>query len=467
MDVWDLVASAARAFPKALRDLPVAPAVEVEHLRTLLHEKFPFDRSIPLDELTADVISMLNAWTLHTTHPRYFGLFNPSVLPAGVVADSLAALFNPQLAKWSSAPLANELERLTLRWCSRKLGFDPDSSVAHFTSGGSEANLSGILAALAFLHPDYLITGLNVGVVRPAVYVSSETHRSFIKIARMTGLGSSAIRNCRCSADLTLDPDTLRRRICEDINEGWKPLVIIGTAGTTSAGAIDPLGELAHLAQSFGAWFHVDGAWGASAMLSPRLGTFLAGIELGDSVTWDAHKWLSVPVGAGMFFCRHPEAVKRAFDISSSYMPAEQTSDFVDPFSTTFQWSRRAIGLKVFMVLAEHGESGMAKMIDQQAGLADQLRLRLRENNWQIVNSTVLPVVCFSHEDIRSGATSAAEIASVIQRRGKVWISEVVLGAGESVLRACITSIHSTADDLDCLISELEFAREHARAEGA
>lgn len=468
MDVWDLVAMEARQFPQDVRDLPVCPEIDLEYLRTILDTKFSFGREIPLEELTADVVSMLRSWTLHSTHPRYFGLFNPSVLSAGVVAESLAAIFNPQLAKWSSAPIANELERLTLRWCARKLGLDPDSSVAHFTSGGSEANLSGVLAALAFLLPDCLENGVGVGagIARPALYVSSETHQSFVKIARITGLGTAAIRKCLCSADLTLNPETLRQRIVEDIDDGWKPLIIIGTAGTTGAGVIDPLGELAGLAKSFGTWFHVDGAWGASAILSQRLAPALAGIEQADSVTWDAHKWLSVPVGAGMFFCRHSEAVQRAFDVSSSYMPAEQGSSYVDPFATTFQWSRRAIGLKVFMVLAEHGESGMARMIDQQAQLADHLRLRLVECGWRIVNATVLPVICFSHEDIRSGATSASEIANVLQQRGKVWISEVVLGTGESVLRACITSIHSTADDLECLISELEYARQHAGSEG-
>ena len=125
----------------------------------------------------------------------------------------------------------------------------------------------------------------------------------------------------------------------------------VGTAGTTGAGLIDPLLQMAEISRRFGLWFHVDAAWGGSAVLSSRLRPALRGIELADSVTWDAHKWLSVPMGAGMFFCCHPDAVKQAFAISTSYMPKKTDDDTVDPFAASAQWSRRLIGLKVFMAL--------------------------------------------------------------------------------------------------------------------
>jgi glutamate/tyrosine decarboxylase-like PLP-dependent enzyme len=235
--------------------------------------------------------------------------------------------------------------------------------------------------------------------------------------------------------------------------------MVVGTAGTTGAGLIDPLPQIAETTRQFGLWFHVDAAWGGSAALSSRLRSAIRGVEEADSVTWDAHKWLSVPMGAGMFFCRHPEAVKRAFAISTSYMPQAIGEQAVDPYVATAQWSRRLIGLKVFMALAELGLDGYGAMIEGQAALGDHLRDRLRGIGWLIRNDTPLPVVCFSHPDLQRGALTTAQILETIYERGRVWISDVLLGGQERVLRACITSFRSTEEDIECLIQELEHAR--------
>lgn len=187
---------------------------------------------------------------------------------------------------------------------------------------------------------------------------TSEMHHSFVKVARMTGLGTDTLREISTDARFVMDIDALQSRLHTDLQEGWHSLMIVGTAGTTSTGIVDPLNQRAEVATEQGAWFHVDAAWGGSAVLSPRLKAVVAGIERADSITWDAHKWLSVSMGAGMFFCRHPEAIKRAFAITTSYMPNATAGGTVDPYTTTAQWSRRAIGLKVFMALAELGVNG-------------------------------------------------------------------------------------------------------------
>lgn len=222
---------------------------------------------------------------------------------------------------------------------------------------------------------------------------------------------------------------------------------------------IDPLPQIADVAERFGIWFHADAAWGGSAVLSPQLKPALAGMERADSVTWDAHKWLSVPMGAGMFFCRHPQAAKRAFSISTSYMPREASEHTIDQYAATMQWSRRAIGLKVFMALAELGVGGYGELIEHQTAMGNLLRARLRETGWIIRNETPLPVVCFSHPDIQSGLLTTDRILETIYARGHVWISDVVLGGQERVLRACITSFRSEESDIQCLIEELEYAR--------
>ncbi len=456
---WTQLAVEIEDFTREIRDLPVQTQVTPAEVRAELEARYTFQFPIPLQEVTADVIRLLRRWTVHVTHPRYFGLFNPSVRQAGIFADVLTALYNPQLAAWSHAPAANEIERHTLRHLAAALGMDPDAVLANFTTGGAEANLSAVLAALAHHFPEASENGVRELGVRPAVYLTSESHHSFVKIVRMAGLGTRALREVPLTKQLTLDPDALRRQIQADRQGGWYPLLIVGTAGTTGGGLVDPLTELAEVAIECGAWFHVDGAWGAAAALAPRLRSAVAGIEHADSLTWDAHKWLSVPMGAGLFFCRHPDAVRRAFAVSTSYMPEGVSSDAVDPYATTPQWSRRFIGLRVFMALAELGLDGYGELIDRQAQLGDRLRERLRGAGWLVVNDTRLPVVCFTHPDLQAGRTSTANILAEIYKRGRVWISDVVLGGRERVLRACVTSFRSEEPDIECLLEEVEHAR--------
>jgi glutamate/tyrosine decarboxylase-like PLP-dependent enzyme len=457
--IWDDVSREIQDFTAGIRTLPVSTSANPQMIQREIESTFDLATPIPLPELTQKVVALLRSYTVQVTHPRYFGLFNPSVSEAGIVADTLAALYNLQLAAWSHAPAANELERLTLAHLGRALGFDPAATFANFTTGGLESNFSAILAALAHRFPDVAVKGTSALTARPVIYVTSESHHSFLKVARMSGLGTDVLSEVPTTSRFALDVSMLTDQVRRDTDAGRCPFMIVGTAGTTGGGVVDPLPELADIATGCGAWFHVDAAWGGGAALVPRLRAALDGIERADSVTWDAHKWLSVPMGAGMFFCRHPAAVRAAFDVSTSYMPSSTGADTVDPYLTTVQWSRRAIGLKVFMSLAERGRDGFADQIDHQARMGDRLRAKLSSAGWVVANDTPLPLICFTHEDIRSKHLTTGDILKTIYSRGRVWISDVVLGRNERVLRACITSFRTEEADLDDLIRELEFAR--------
>jgi glutamate/tyrosine decarboxylase-like PLP-dependent enzyme len=442
-----------------IRDLPVLPPAGTgpDEVRRAL-AGFDFEEPVPLDRLIADLAGLLREHTVQVTHPRYFGLFNPSVRRAGIAGDALAAGFNLQLAAWSHAPAAAELERLTLRALARPLGFDPDAMLAHFASGGAEANLSAVLVALAHAFPESGRLGVGGLGVRPAIYVGGESHHSFMKIARMAGLGTEALREAKVTGHWTLDVADLASRIQADRAAGWMPLLIVGTAGTTSAGVVDDLPALGGLARANDAWFHVDAAWGGAAALSPRLRPALSGIERADSVTWDAHKWLSAPMGAGMFFCRHPAAVRRAFATTTAYMPAG-ADGADDPYQVTPQWSRRAIGLKVFCTLAELGMDGMRAQVEHQARMGDRMKELLREAGWEVVNDTQLPLACVTHPDARAGRVDLAALVAKVHARRKVWVSRTVLAGKLPVIRACITSWRTTPADLEVLVAELEAAR--------
>jgi glutamate/tyrosine decarboxylase-like PLP-dependent enzyme len=438
----------------------VLEEVSPAEVRERLAASYDFEHPIELDGLRAEVGELLNRWTVDVTHPAYFGLFNPQVDPAGIVADTLVALYNPQLAAWSHAAAANEIERLTLDHLGSLLWPESESTIASFTSGGAEANLSAVIVALSHQFPEFGNRGARALPGAPRMYASEESHHSLLKIAHFTGIGREALQLVPTGSDLRLDAGALERAIGRDLAAGALPFLVVGTAGTTSAGVIDPLPALAGICERHGMWLHVDAAWGGTACISPRLRDSLAGIEAADSVTWDAHKWLSVPMGAGMFFCRHPEAVGRAFRASTGYMPGD-TTGAVDPYSTTAQWSRRFTGLKVFMTLARLGRQRLVERIERQAEMGDLLRAGLEQDGWEIVNRTPLPVVCFQRPEL-AGPESYDALVKFLYERGRVWISVVALPGIGPALRACITSYETGRAELELLRSELLHGLENA-----
>ncbi|HWH23329.1 MAG TPA: aminotransferase class V-fold PLP-dependent enzyme [Candidatus Limnocylindria bacterium] len=455
--VLQRLAAEIAGYESALDDLPVSPTVSPHEIRDHL-SRYDFARPIPLDQLVGDVAGLLRRWSLHVNHPRYFGLFNPTVRRAGVVADALAALYNPQLAAWPHAPVANEIERHVLGSLMRAFGLDPGSGFANFTSGGQEANQTAVTAALTRAFPAFAEHGVRALEGQPTLYVSAEAHHSFLKIAHQSGIGREAVRHIAVDDRLRMDVEQLARQIEADRADGRLPFLIVGTAGTTAAGAIDPLPELDAVARREQLWFHVDAAWGGAAVLSPALRHHLAGIEQADSITCDAHKWLSVPVGAGMFFTRHREPILQAFRVeASSYVPPA-VADTFDPYVTTIQWSRRFIGLKLFMTIAELGWQGMARLIEEQAAMGEFLRARLASSGWRLVADSPLAVVCFTHPEIESGRVAASEVVDRVVGGGQAWISQVRLRGSTIALRACITSHRTRPADIDILVDELEQA---------
>ena len=172
-------------------------------------------------------------------------------------------------------------------------------------------------------------------------------------------------------------------------------------------------------------------------------------IESADSITCDAHKWFSVPMGCGMFFCRHPDRVAEAFRADVTYMPKKTDTTVVDPLMNSVQWSRRFIGLKLFMAIAQHGESGQADMIEHQTRMAQVLRQALTGSGWQIVNSTPLPLICFT----RKGLIISEFLASLRDRQ-IAWMSEALLN-DTPVVRACITSFRTTEADIHWVVGEM------------
>ena len=198
---------------------PIFPRVTPQEIRSHL-ARYDFTQPVALDAICADVNRMLRTWHVQVTHPRYFGLFNPSVTFASVVADTLVAMYNPQLATWRTSPAANEIERHTLAWLASKFGF-PENASASFTTGGAEANLTAVIVALTKAFPEYGEAGLRHLDGTPALYVTAEANHSFNKIVHMTGLGRRALRVVATDSNLRMDVADLARQVAADRKDGF------------------------------------------------------------------------------------------------------------------------------------------------------------------------------------------------------------------------------------------------------
>jgi aromatic-L-amino-acid/L-tryptophan decarboxylase len=457
--LWQRLTEAVEHYAARVAAAPVAPPLDVEAIRREV-ENWDFARPAEPSAALGFAVDGLWKYQVHAAHPRYFGLFNPAPGTMGIAADALVAAFNPQLATWSHSPLAVEIEQHLVRAFGERFGYDPAKVEGSFTSGGAEANHTALLAALMRAFPEVPRRGLLALRSQPVLYVSAEGHHSFVKSARLCGLGSDAVREVRVDSRLRLRPQELVARIREDREAGLSPFLVVATAGTTGAGVVDPLEEIADIADEESLWLHVDAAWGGAAVLAPELRPVLAGIGRASSITFDAHKWLSVPMGAGIFLTRHAGLLERTFRVTTGYMPKEGAGlPVVDPYTQSMQWSRRFIGLKVFLSLAVAGWDGYAAAIGHQAAMGERLRERLPAAGWFVVNDTPLPVVCFVDGQARPPGFSEA-VAREVVASGEAWISTVTLGEAGAALRACVTNVLTGPDDVDALVAAVGRARE-------
>jgi glutamate/tyrosine decarboxylase-like PLP-dependent enzyme len=241
--------------------------------------------------------------------------------------------------------------------------------------------------------------------------------------------------------------------IAADRGAGSVPVMVVATAGTTAAGMIDPLEASATIARAAGLWFHVDAAWGGGAIASDRLRPLLAGIEAADSITIDAHKWFATTMGSGMFLTAHAEVLANAYAVATTFMPSQAAA--LDPYMTSAQWSRRFIGLRLFLSLAAGGWAAHAAHVENSVDRAQEFAAQAGMLGWSLINEPALGVVCLTPP---AGSPSVRDIVNRVLRDGTAWLSAAKF-AGCDVVRICVTHGETTSTDISIAIDALEDAR--------
>lgn len=305
-------------FLESLPGRPVAPGESPAEVRALLGQAPLPEQGTPAAELLRAAAELLFDHSIFNGHPRFWGYITSSAAPIGILAELLAAGVNANVAFWTIAPLATEIESQTIRWIAELIGYPATGGL--LVSGGNMANFVGFLAARrARLAGDVRTAGLAGEGRAVRVYVSQAAHTWIQQAADMFGLGLDAIRWIPVNARQQMDAAALDRQIAADAAAGALPLLAVGTAGTVGVGAVDPLAEIAAICRRHGLWFHVDGAYGAPAACLPEASPDLKALALADSVALDPHKWLYAPIEAGCTLVRDVRHLADAFSFYPEY----------------------------------------------------------------------------------------------------------------------------------------------------
>jgi glutamate/tyrosine decarboxylase-like PLP-dependent enzyme len=440
------------------RTSPLVPSHDAvtPHLAWL--DALDLSAPIPPHEALAQAAAALREGAVRATDPRYFGPFHPSPAVLGVIAAALVAAHDPQLATRSHAPWPVAVEARLIRALGARFGWDEAKADGLFTGGGAESNLTALLLALFHAFPAAQKGGLRALDANPVAYASAEAHPTIARAARIAGLGDDAVRAVTVDARGRMKLPALRAAIARDRAAGGRPFLIVATAGTTATGAIDPLPALAEVAAAHACWLHVDAAFGGLLALIPETVATLDGIARADSITFDPHKALPIPLGTGALLVRHPGALARAFEVRAGYMPRDASRD---PYAHGIPWSRRFAALGLLLILATVGWDGVASSLRGQRALADRLRDGLRAEGFRVLDDGPLPIVCFVDGRREGGdrAPHLERLARAAIASGAGWLSTVRLPGGGRALRACVDSHRTEPGDVDRLIQALSAAR--------
>ena len=387
------------------------------------------------------------------THPGFMGWVHGGGNPVGMLAEMLAAGLNANLGGRDHAPI--EVERQVVQWARTLFGF-PETASGLFVTGTSMANLLGVLVArTAALGTGVRRKGIAAAAKRLTAYTSAAAHGCIAQAMDLSGLGIEALRVIPTDASQRIDVEALRAAIAADRAAGATPFLMVGTAGTVDIGAIDDLAALADLAKSEKIWFHVDGAFGALAILAPDLAPRLAGIERADSLAFDFHKWGQVPYDAGFILVRDGTLHRSTFASPAAYLRREARGLAAgSPWPCDFgpDLSRGFRALKTWFTLKVYGTERIGAVISRTCELAQYLKERVEAApELELLAPAQLNIVCFGYRSADANRVNA-EIVADLQESGLAAPSTTMIG-GRLAIRAAIVNHRTEARDIDALVA--------------
>jgi aromatic-L-amino-acid decarboxylase len=457
------VTSIVSEYAASLESRKVTSEATPQELEKIFDEPFP-KKGMAADEILAQYREDVMTHAMQVPSPRYFGQFNPTPLPIGVWADALASSLNQNAGAWRNGPTSAMIEARVLRWLCELVGYGAES-FGVLASGGTEANLIALKCARDRAHKAAVEHGLRAAPGDLTVYASEQCHFSVERSIDVLGLGRASLRKIETDDRFHISLPALRQQIEVDRKSGCIPCCIIGLAGATSTGVIDPLVELESIARENDCWFHIDAAYGGALAFSEKHGSKLSGIELADSITFDPHKWMFVPFACGAVLVRGGGRVLRdAFDITPEYLNEDRGGADVefDFFRYGQMGTRRFNSLKLWMAMKFMGREGYAEVIEHQIQLTEYLASRIDElTDFKRVGEIETAVCCFKYLPANVAEADGVEqdrlqqlLQQEIERSGEAWITTTVVKE-RRVLRVNINSFLTQRRHVDDLLELL------------
>jgi len=391
-------------------------------------------------------------YALGNVHPGFMGWVHGGGTPVGMLAEMLAAGLNANLGGRDQAPI--EIERQVVQWVRELFNF-PETAGGLFVTGTSMANLIGVLVArTALLGDEVRHKGLTADTRQLVAYTSAETHVSIAQAMDIAGLGSDALRMIPVDHQHQMDIAALELALAEDRKAGIIPFFIAGTVGTVGVGAIDNLQAIAELCRREQIWFHVDGAYGALAMLAPEIAPRLQGIEWADSIAFDFHKWGQVPYDAGFILVRDGELHQNAFASPTAYLKREARGMAAgSPWPCDFgpDLSRGFRALKTWFTIKVYGAEKLGQVIANTCALAEHMKRRIEtEPKLELLAPVALNIVCFRYRSADANRVNA-DLVVALQESGIAAPSTTTVN-GQLAIRAAIVNHRTTVKDINALI---------------
>ncbi len=446
-----------------IRDRPVWQPIPDE-VRARFHAGLPRKAS-DLGDVYREFSDFIVPYATGNVHPGFMGWVHGGGSAVGMLAEMLAAGLNANLGGRDHVPV--EVERQIVEWTRQMFGF-PDGASGIFVTGTSMANLMAVLVArTAALGPSARQHGLGDDGALLTAYTSKAAHGCIAKAMDFAGFGNEALRCIGVDRSHRIDVEALREQVALDRSAGLKPFLVVGSAGTVDIGAIDDLASLSALCREEGLWFHVDGAFGALAILSGELAPRLSGIESADSIAFDFHKWGQVPYDAGFLMVRDGDRHRDAFAAPAAYLRRETRGLAANspwPCDLGPDLSRGFRALKTWFTLKTYGTEKLGAVITRTCAIARYLEARiLAEPRLELMAPVQLNVVCFRYRAPEAGKVNG-DIVIDIQESGIAAPSTTLLD-GELAIRAAIVNHRTDFGDVDALISAvLEFGAQRSRS---
>ncbi len=453
-------------FIDTIREKPVTTGESPGQLQLILGTSSLPEHGTPAGELLAKAADLVLNHSLLNGHPKFLGYITSAPAPIGALADLLAATVNPNVGAQVLSPIATEIEKQTVRWLAEFIGVSPDYG-GLLVSGGNLANFTAFLAARTAKVPAVSKQeGFSGTVPTLVLYCSKTTHTWIEKAVVLFGHGLKSIRWIQTDAANRIDTGILESTIQQDLNQGYQPFMVVGTAGDVSTGAVDDLSAIAVICKTYNLWFHVDGAYGMPAVVVPALQPMFSGVHEADSIALDPHKWLYSPLEAGCTLVKNPQHLINTYSSHPVYYNFGGNDELLTQnyYEYGLQNSRGFRALKVWLALQQIGRTGYAKLISDDVELAKLLFERAEHHpeleavtqNLSITTLRYVPLdLTQTNKDREAYLNTLNEaLLNALQQGGEVFLSNAVVGE-KYCLRGCIVNFRTSKKDIEEIIEVL------------